>query len=81
MTATIPKKTRKRNANRRRERNRRILRERRQRILKRIENRPEPDCERPMMTASNIHYEIADRSRASAPAASAPSTSWRARPG
>jgi hypothetical protein len=61
VASTIPKKTRKRNANRRRERNRRILRERRQRVLDRIENRPEPDCERPMMTATNIHYELADR--------------------
>jgi hypothetical protein len=61
VNATIPKKTRKRNANRRRERNRRILHERKQRVLDRIENRPEPDCDRPMMTANNIHYELADR--------------------
>jgi Transposase DDE domain group 1 len=63
VTATIPKKTRKRNANKRRERNRRILRERRQRVLKRIENRHEPERDQPMMTAHNIHYELAGRAR------------------
>src|SRR5947209_4005104 len=31
------------------------------RIFRRIENRPGPERERPMMTAANIHYEIADR--------------------
>src|SRR5207302_3542863 len=61
VTPTIPKQTRKRKTDHRRERNRRTLRDRRRRLLKRIENRPEPDCERPMMTASNIHYELADR--------------------
>jgi hypothetical protein len=61
VTATIPKKTRKRNANQRRERNRRILRERQQRVLNRIENRHEPERDQPMMTAINIHYELADR--------------------
>jgi Transposase DDE domain group 1 len=61
VTPTIPKETRNRNTDRRRERNRRTLRQRRRRLLKRIENRFEPDCERPMMTASNIHYELADR--------------------
>src|SRR3954452_16349238 len=59
MTATIPKKTRKRN--------RRILRERRRRILNRIKNRPGPERDQPMMTASNIHYELADRVRGLAP--------------
>ena len=61
MTATIPKKTRKRNAKKTRERNRRILRERQQRILDRIANRPGPERDQPMMTATNIHYELADR--------------------
>jgi hypothetical protein len=61
VTATIPKKTQKRNRKKNRERNRRRLRERRQRILNRIKNRPTPERERPMMTASNIHYELADR--------------------
>jgi hypothetical protein len=63
VTATIPKKRRERNRNRRRERNRRLLRQRRERLLKRIANRHEPERDQPMMTASNIHYELADRAQ------------------
>jgi Transposase DDE domain group 1 len=63
VTATIPKKTRKRNANKRRRRNRSLLCERRQRLLKRIANRHEPERDQPMMAAHNIHYELADRVR------------------
>ncbi len=37
------------------------LRQRKRRILRRIENRPGPERERPMITANNIHYELADR--------------------
>ncbi len=37
------------------------LRQRKRRILKRIENCPGPERERPMITASNIQYELADR--------------------
>ncbi len=61
MSHTIPQKTRKRNRRKTRERNRRLLDQRKRRILKRIENRPGPEREEPMMTASNIHYELADR--------------------
>jgi hypothetical protein len=61
VTATIPRKTRKHKRNKARERNRRILHERRQRVLDRIENRPGPERDQPMMTASNIHYELAGR--------------------
>ena len=61
MSDTIPKTARKRNGKKTRERNRRVLNERKRRILKRIENRPGPEREEPMMTASNIHYELADR--------------------
>jgi Transposase DDE domain group 1 len=61
VTATIPRKTRKHKRNKARERNRRILRERRQRVLDRIENRPGLQRDQPMMTASNIHYELAGR--------------------
>jgi len=61
VTATIPKKTRKRNAKKTRERNRRRFRERRQRLLDRIANRPGPERDQPMMSAKNIHYELADR--------------------
>jgi len=37
------------------------LRRRKRRVLRRIENRPGPERERPMIAASNIHYELADR--------------------
>jgi Transposase DDE domain group 1 len=37
------------------------LRQRKRRILKRIENRPGPERERPMISASNIQYQLADR--------------------
>ena len=61
MIATIPRKSAKRNSRRTRARNCRLLQLRRRRILRRIENRPEPEREQPMMTATNIHYELADR--------------------
>jgi Transposase DDE domain group 1 len=61
VTATIPRKARKHKRNKTRERNRRILRERRQRVLDRIENRPGSERDQPMMTATNIHYELAGR--------------------
>lgn len=37
------------------------LRQRKRRILRRIENRPGPERERPMIAATNIQYELADR--------------------
>ncbi len=46
---------------------RRQLAARKRRILRRIENQPGVERHRPMMTASNIHYEIAERTRAIAP--------------
>jgi Transposase DDE domain group 1 len=61
VTATIPKKSPKRNRRTTRERNRRILNERKRRILDRILNRPGPERDQPMMTATNIHYQLADR--------------------
>jgi hypothetical protein len=69
VTSTIRKKssernsrkTRKRNRKKTTERNRRLLNERKQRIRRRIENRPGPERDQPMMTATNIHYELADR--------------------
>src|SRR5262249_7468933 len=39
------------------------LRQRKRRILKRIENRPGPERARPMIAASDIRYELADRVR------------------
>jgi hypothetical protein len=67
VTATIPEKARERNRNKRRERNRRRLRDRQQRVLDRTENRPGPQREEPMMTATDIHYELADRVQGLAP--------------
>ncbi len=37
------------------------LRQRKRRILRRIENRPGPERERPMIAADNIHYELGER--------------------
>ena len=45
----------------------RQLNRRKRRILRRIENKPGVERLRPMMTASNIHYQIAERVRAIAP--------------
>jgi Transposase DDE domain group 1 len=61
VNATIPKRTPKCSRRRARERNRRLLDERRRRLLDRIANRPGPERDEPMMTAANIHYELADR--------------------
>ncbi len=61
MTATIPRKPQKHKRNKARERSRGILRQRRQRVLDRIQNRPGPERDQPMMTATNIHYELAGR--------------------
>jgi hypothetical protein len=46
---------------------RRQLAARKRRIARRIENQPGVERHQPMMTASNIHYEIADRPRAISP--------------
>jgi hypothetical protein len=46
---------------------RRQLAARKRRIARRIENRPGVEPHEPMMAAANIHYEIADRTRAIAP--------------
>jgi hypothetical protein len=61
VPATLPKKTRKRNRKKTRERNQRRFRERQRRVLDRIANRPGPERDQPMMSANNIHYELADR--------------------
>ncbi len=39
---------------------------RKRRIARRLDKNDNRGCERPMMTAANIHYEIADRTRATA---------------
>ena len=46
---------------------RRKLASRKRRIARRIENKPGVERSAPMMTASNIHYEISDRTHAIAP--------------
>ena len=43
------------------------LRRRKRRILRRIENHPGPELERPMIAASNIHYELGDRGSLAVP--------------
>ena len=45
----------------------RQLNRRKRRIARRIENKPGVESRQPMMTASNIHYEVSDRARAIAP--------------
>ena len=45
----------------------RRLNSHKRRILRRIENKPGVERHQPMLAAANIHYEIADRTRAIAP--------------
>ena len=45
----------------------RSLNRRKRRILRRLENTPGFERPEPMMAASNIHYELTDRTRAIAP--------------
>ena len=45
----------------------RQLNRRKRRIARRIENRPGVERHQPMLTASNIHYELSDRTRAISP--------------
>jgi hypothetical protein len=61
VTRKVPRRKCKKSRERNRERTRRRLRERERRVLDRILNRPEPEREVPMITASNIHYELGDR--------------------
>jgi hypothetical protein len=42
------------------------LRQAKRRIIRRLEKTDNRGCDRPIMTASNIHYELADRTRATA---------------
>jgi hypothetical protein len=44
----------------------RRLRQAKRRIARRLDKNDNRGCDRPMMTASNIHYELADRTRATA---------------
>jgi hypothetical protein len=45
---------------------RKQIERRKQRIARRLDKNDNRGCDRPVMTASNIHYEIADRTRATA---------------
>src|SRR5271163_2013964 len=57
----VPKQIPRRNRRKPGKRARRLLRARLRRILNRIANRPGPERERPMITATNIHYELRER--------------------
>jgi hypothetical protein len=45
---------------------RKQIERRKQRIARRLDRNDNRGCDRPIMTASNIHYELADRTRATA---------------
>ena len=45
---------------------RKQIERRKRRIARRLDKNDNRGCDRPIMTASNIHYEIADRTRATA---------------
>ena len=45
---------------------RNLIERRKRRIDRRLERKDLCGCERPIMTASNIHYEVAERVRATA---------------
>jgi hypothetical protein len=61
VTTMFAAKTRKRNRKQNRERNRRLLQERKRRLLNRLAQPAESESDVPIMTATNIHYELADR--------------------
>src|SRR5262245_36151949 len=59
--AIVPPRATRRQRAKSRDRQRTLLRRRRRRLLDRIANRPEPERQDPMITASNIHYELGQR--------------------
>jgi hypothetical protein len=63
----VPPKATDFQSTRAKERNRRLLHQRRQRLLDRIAPRPASESEAPMITASNIHYELGQRVQGLAP--------------
>jgi hypothetical protein len=63
VTATLSNTAQKRKRGIVRERNQRLLEQRRRRLLGRIANQPGPEREVPMITASNIHYELGQRTQ------------------
>lgn len=60
MVIVLPKATG-RKPKKSRERNRKLLQQRRRRLLDRIANYPGPERDVPMISASNIHYELGER--------------------
>ena len=63
----VPRKTTGGKPKKSRARQRKLLRQRRRRILNRIAHRPGPEREVPMITATNIHYELGQRVQGLAP--------------
>jgi len=61
VTTTFSNQARKRDRNRNRKRNHRLLQERKRRVLNRLGRPVASESEVPIMTATNIHYELADR--------------------
>ena len=63
MIVIVPRKAprRKLRTSRRRERERQTWQQRRRRALDRIAHHPAPERQAPMLTATNIQYELADR--------------------
>src|SRR5262249_28942326 len=59
--ALVPPRATRRQRAKSRDRPRTLLRRRRRRLLDRIANRPEPERQDPMITASIIHYELGQR--------------------
>ena len=55
---------------------RKQIERRKREVARRLDKNDNRGCDQPVMTASNIHYEIADRCRPPPPEASEPSTSW-----
>jgi Transposase DDE domain group 1 len=65
--AILPPKAAGFQSTRAKERDRRLLHRRRQRLLDRIAPRPGPERQTPMITASNIHYDLGQRVQGLAP--------------
>src|SRR6516164_8596547 len=63
----VSRKAPRRKRTKARQRQRRLLQQRRRRILRRIAHHPEPEREVPMISASNIHYELGQRVQGLAP--------------
>lgn len=67
MTPIMPRNAPKSTGAKTKQRNRKMLERRKQKVLQRIANRPAPERDEPMMTAGNIHYELAERTQGLGP--------------